>query len=78
MKPTEADEPGSVDYNMRLWRRTRNEKIISDTQLQKERAEKAKWDVPSGVMQNGAQPSRLLYQQFEDHLIATDGADGIS
>ena len=31
MKPSEADEPGSVDYNQRLWRRTRNDRIIIDT-----------------------------------------------
>jgi regulator-associated protein of mTOR len=36
MKPSEADEPGSEDYNERLWRRNRNDRLIHKTQPLKE------------------------------------------
>lgn len=78
MRPAEADEPGSVDYNQRLWRRTRNEKIIIDTQPQKERASNSRWDTPAGLLNNGSQPMRLLYHQFESHLVAVDDKDNVS
>ncbi|KAI5801373.1 raptor N-terminal caspase like domain-containing protein [Peziza echinospora] len=78
MKPAEADEPGSLDYNQRLWRRTRNEKIIIDTQPQKERAGNSRWDAPAGLFNNGSQPMRLLYHQFESHLVAVDDKDNVS
>ncbi|KAF3915731.1 hypothetical protein AA313_de0206634 [Arthrobotrys entomopaga] len=78
MKPTEADEPGSLDYNQRLWRRNRNENIISKTQPQKERASVGKWDAQIGLFNNGAQPIRLLLHQFEDHMISVDDKDTVS
>ncbi|KAF8421332.1 hypothetical protein BGX38DRAFT_1240294, partial [Terfezia claveryi] len=78
MRPTEADEPGSLDYNQRLWRRTRNEKIIIDTQPQKERAGNSRWDTQAGLFNNGSQPMRLLYHQFESHLVAVDDKDNVS
>jgi regulatory associated protein of mTOR len=31
MKPNEPEGSGSSDYNKRLWRRVRNEKIIPET-----------------------------------------------
>ncbi|PWW72919.1 hypothetical protein C7212DRAFT_354532 [Tuber magnatum] len=78
MKPNEADEPGSVDYNQRLWRRTRNDRIIITTQTQKERASTSRWDHNKGVFNNGSLPIRLLFHQFESHLIAVDEKDGVS
>jgi len=36
----EGDEPGSVNYNERLWRRVRNEKIIYENQPHREHAGK--------------------------------------
>ncbi|KZF19270.1 WD-repeat protein Mip1 [Xylona heveae TC161] len=77
MKPSEADEPGSVDYNQRLWRRTRNERIIAMTQPQKEQAATSRWSQPSGFLNNGNQPSKLCFHQFEDHLVVTDDRDSV-
>jgi hypothetical protein len=34
LQQTEADEPGSVQYNYQVWRQQRNEQVISETQLQ--------------------------------------------
>ena len=77
MKPSEADEPGSTDYNERLWRRTRNESIIAQTQTQKQEAATGKWDNPTGFINNGSQPMKMTLHQFEDHLAVSDDRDTI-
>jgi regulator-associated protein of mTOR len=78
MQPPEADEPGSTDYNGRLWRRSRNDRIIAKTQPQKEMAGSSPWDKPKGFWNNGTQPVKLCWHQFEDQLVITDDKDGIS
>jgi regulator-associated protein of mTOR len=78
MQPPEADEPGSTDYNGRLWRRSRNDRIIAKTQPQKEMAGSSPWDKSKGFWNNGTQPVKLCWHQFEDQLIITDDTDGIS
>ena len=75
MKPSEADEPGSTDYNEKLWRRNRNDRIISLTQPQKELAGTSQWNRPSGMLNNVSQPVKIVFHQFENHLIATDDRD---
>jgi regulator-associated protein of mTOR len=78
MQPPEAEEPGSTDYNERLWRRNRNDRIIAKTQPQKEMAGSYPWDKAKGFWNNGTQPVKLCWHQFEEHLIVTDDRDGIS
>jgi regulator-associated protein of mTOR len=77
MKPTEADEPGSTDYNGRLWRRNRNDKIIAETQPQKDFAGSHRWDYTRGYFENSTQPMKMCFHQFEDHLIVTDDRDTV-
>jgi regulator-associated protein of mTOR len=77
MKPNEAEEPGSTDYNERLWRRSRNEAILRETQPQKEIAGNGKWTNPSGFFNNQSQPSKMTLHQFEDHLAVSDDRDTI-
>ena len=77
MKPSEADEPGSDDYNERLWRRTRNDQIISLTQPQKDEAACGRWDVSTGFFNNGSQPMKMCFHQFEDHLAVADDRDTV-
>jgi regulator-associated protein of mTOR len=77
MKPSEADEPGSTDYNERLWRRNRNDRIIAKTQPQKEMAGSNPWDRAKGFFNNGTQPVKMVFHQFEEHLVVTDDRDGI-
>jgi regulator-associated protein of mTOR len=77
MKPTEAEEPGSTDYNERLWRRSRNEAILRETQPQKDIAGNGKWTNPSGFFNNQSQPSKMILHQFEDHLAVSDDRDTI-
>jgi regulator-associated protein of mTOR len=78
MRPSEEDEPGSLDYNERLWRRNRNDKIISGTQPMKEAAGMQRWDVPCGYFGIGAAPMKMLFHQFEHHLVTSDDRDSIA
>jgi len=74
MKPSEAEEPGSTEYNERLWRRSRNEAILRETQPQKQYAGNHSWNNQLCIMNNGAQPTKMTFHQFEDHLaVADDG-----
>jgi regulator-associated protein of mTOR len=77
MKLNEAEEPGSTDYNERLWRRSRNEQIMKDTQPQKEIAGTGKWNHQSGFFNNGSQPMKMTMHQFEDHLAVSDDKDTV-
>lgn len=77
MKPNEAEEPGSTDYNERLWRRSRNEAILRETQPQKEIAGSGKWTTSAGFFNNQSQPSKMTFHQFEDHLAVADDRDTI-
>ncbi|KGO78234.1 Armadillo-like helical [Penicillium italicum] len=78
MKPNEPDEPGSSDYNQRLWRRGRNEKIIAETQPLKGKAGASRWDNSVALLSNGGQPHKMCFHQFEDHLAVADDRDTIS
>ncbi|BFZ58664.1 Target of rapamycin complex 1 subunit kog1 [Savitreella phatthalungensis] len=81
MKPDEADEPGSIDYNERLWRRTRNEDMIAQTQPLKSVAENNPWTNQSlGMLESpvGQPTTRLVLHQFEPHLVAADDRDGVT
>ena len=78
MRPDEEDEPGSLDYNERLWRRNRNDKIIASTQPLKEAAGSERWDVPCGYFGIGAAPVKMVFHQFENHLVTSDDRDSIA
>ena len=77
MRASESDEPGSTDYNSKLWRRNRNEAILRDTQPQKEIAGSARWSHNAGIFNNGSQPLKMAMHQFEDHLAVSDDRDTI-
>ncbi|ORX88057.1 hypothetical protein K493DRAFT_237024 [Basidiobolus meristosporus CBS 931.73] len=72
MRPAEADEPGSVNYNERLWRRMRNEKVIYESHPLSEHAGTSKWESPIGTMHIDSPPISLLFHQFESHLVVSD------
>ncbi|KAI0487312.1 raptor N-terminal caspase like domain-containing protein [Xylaria cf. heliscus] len=77
MKPSEAEEPGSTDYNERLWRRSRNEAILRETQPQKQYAGSHRWNNQLCIMNNGAQPAKMTFHQFEDHLAVADDSNTV-
>lgn len=78
MRPNDPDEPGSADYNSRLWRRNRNEKIIADNQPLKGVAGSSKWTRLEGFLNNHSQPMRMTFHQFDNHLAVTDDRDTVS
>ncbi|KAK5269146.1 Target of rapamycin complex 1 subunit kog1 [Exophiala xenobiotica] len=78
MRANDPDEPGSADYNSRLWRRNRNEKIIADNQPLKGVAGSSKWARLEGFLNNQNQPMRLAFHQFDDHLAVTDDRDTVT
>ena len=77
MKPNEQDEPGSDDYNSRLWRRARNEKVLEKTQPLKGVAGSKPWDINTAFFNNGSQPVKMCFHQFEDHLAIADDRESI-
>ncbi|CEJ92130.1 Putative Meiotic regulator-interacting [[Torrubiella] hemipterigena] len=77
MKNNEADEPGSTDYNERLWRRTRNETILRETQPLKQLAGTHKWNNQLGIINNGCQPAKMTFHQYEDHLAVSDDGNTV-
>ncbi|CRG85771.1 Regulatory-associated protein of mTOR [Talaromyces islandicus] len=78
MKPNEPDEPGSADYNERLWRRSRNERIIAETQPLKEKAGSSRWQHSVALLTNDSQPIKMSFHQFEDHLAIGDDRDTVT
>lgn len=78
MSNYDADEPGSERYVERVWRKSRNEKIIVETQVQKELAVKGSWTTQVGFLNNVTQPYRLAFAQFEPHLVVADDKDGVT
>ncbi|KAK7209691.1 hypothetical protein V2G26_016869 [Clonostachys chloroleuca] len=78
MKPSEADEPGSTEYNERLWRRSRNETILRETQPMKQFAGSHRWNNQLGIVNNGAQPAKMTFHQFEDHLAVSDDGNTVN
>ncbi|KAI9163340.1 Target of rapamycin complex 1 subunit mip1 [Paramyrothecium foliicola] len=77
MRPSEADEPGSTEYNERLWRRSRNENILRETQPLKQLAGSHKWNNQLGIINNGAQPAKMTFHQFEDHMAVADDGNSV-
>jgi regulator-associated protein of mTOR len=75
---SESDEPGSERYIERVWRKSRNERIISETQVQKDPAVYGSWAMQIGFMNNFTQPTKLSFAQFEPHLVVVDDRDGVT
>ncbi len=74
----DVDEPGSEEYIQRVWRRNRNEKIMIETQPQKDLAINGNWKSTIGSLNNLTQPKKLLFAQFEPNLVSIDDRDGVS
>ncbi|KAL2169723.1 hypothetical protein VTG60DRAFT_5776 [Thermothelomyces hinnuleus] len=78
MKAPEAEEPGSNEYNERLWRRSRNEAVLRETQPQKTYARTHKWNSQAGVIVTGSQPSKMTFHQFENHIAVADDGNTVT
>ncbi|KAF8983243.1 hypothetical protein BGZ46_010615 [Entomortierella lignicola] len=78
MKGVEGEEPGSVNYNERLWRRVRNEKIIYEWNPLREQAGTGKWDSTIQTMNNESAAMHLIMHSYEPHMVIADDKRNIS
>ncbi|KAG0302962.1 hypothetical protein BGZ98_007096 [Dissophora globulifera] len=78
MKGVEGDEPGSVNYNERLWRRVRNEKIIYECHPQREQAGSTKWDSNVQSVNNDTPAMHLVMHSYEPHMVIADDKRNLS
>ncbi|KAF9364695.1 hypothetical protein BGX34_000716 [Mortierella sp. NVP85] len=78
MKGVEGDEPGSVNYNERIWRRVRNEKIIYECHPLREQAGSSKWDTNIQSMNNESAAMHLVMHSYEPHMVIADDKRNIS
>lgn len=80
MKCAEADELGSVQYNIQTWKRERNERLMNEAQVDVESAMNIRWSQkvqPTGVQVDA--PAYLMHMhQFENHLITASEQDTLS
>lgn len=90
---TEADEPGSVQYNYQVWRQRRNEQINIETQGQAAAAgkyvynlfipttnhipEERRWDRPVVTLQVAGHPLTMAFHSFDQHLVVANETDMI-
>ncbi|CEH15850.1 Guanine nucleotide binding protein MIP1 [Ceraceosorus bombacis] len=78
MKSAEAEEPGSVKYNVQTWKRQRNERIIREASAETEHASNTPWTESAGTLRNGSSPYLMLMHEVESHLVAASEQDTIS
>ncbi|ORX58298.1 hypothetical protein DM01DRAFT_1319147 [Hesseltinella vesiculosa] len=72
MRAAESDEPGSVVYTQRKWRRNRNERILLECNQTKSKAGTSRWEDQLITMFNETEATQLLFHQYEPHLVAAD------
>ncbi|CAO3591263.1 unnamed protein product [Absidia cylindrospora] len=72
MRAAESDEPGSVVYTQRKWRRGRNEKILVESNSTKAMAGSSRWEDQIISVHNETEATHLLFHQYEPHLVASD------
>ncbi|KAF7731549.1 hypothetical protein EC973_009313 [Apophysomyces ossiformis] len=71
IRAPEADEPGSVVYTQRKWRRARNEKILVESNSNRV-ATTTRWDNQVISVYNETEATHLLFHPYESHLVAAD------
>ncbi|KAJ3287889.1 hypothetical protein HK104_008412, partial [Borealophlyctis nickersoniae] len=77
MKVPEIDDPGSIRFNQRQWRRHRNENCMGETVPLFELAGKSKFEEQVGLLYNDVNPCVMAFHQFEPHLAVADDRDGV-
>ncbi|KAJ7762335.1 hypothetical protein DFH07DRAFT_407956 [Mycena maculata] len=78
MRQAEADEPGSIQFNYQLWRQTRNENVIDETQRHIEIAETSRWDRPVATLQVPGHPLTMAFHSYDKHLFVANESDTVS
>ncbi|KAJ3117290.1 hypothetical protein HK098_006306 [Nowakowskiella sp. JEL0407] len=79
MKVPEAEDPGSIKFNERRWRRQRNDDIVRETAELHPLVASRRFDEQISLLQNDSHPSTVFaFHQFESHLAIADNTDYIS
>ncbi|KAJ3570758.1 hypothetical protein NP233_g4189 [Leucocoprinus birnbaumii] len=78
MRQTEAEEPGSMQYNYQMWRHSRNEKATSETKEQANTAEFCRWDRPVATIQTGGYPLTMAFHSFDQQMVVANESDTVS
>ncbi|KAL0567020.1 Target of rapamycin complex 1 subunit kog1 [Marasmius crinis-equi] len=78
MRQTEADEPGSIQYNYQVWRQQRNEQVDTETRSQADVAAFHRWDRPVATLQGLANPLIMAFHSYDHHLFVTNESDLIT
>ncbi|CAG8490380.1 572_t:CDS:2 [Paraglomus occultum] len=78
MRPAEADLAGSVSYMERTWRHQRNLRIMNESLPMKQMAGSSKWNKQVALFHHESVPMKLLFHNYEPHLIAANDKDSIS
>ncbi|KAL6946811.1 hypothetical protein ACO0QE_001660 [Hanseniaspora vineae] len=77
MHKQEAEEPGSAEFQTRQWRIHRNDKIIRDTQEEKELSLYGDWSNLHCVIENKTPTKIFKFTQFDNYLVTGDDRDNI-
>ncbi len=77
MKSAEANEPGSIRYNIQTWKRQRNERVVEQGQEQAARAAVQPWNNHVNTLHLNSTPYAASFHQFENHLVMASDSDVI-
>ncbi|KAG9295921.1 hypothetical protein G9A89_006660 [Geosiphon pyriformis] len=78
MRAAESELPGSLQDHQRAWRRNRNDLIIKQSKPLKDVAGSSRWNKQIALFNNESEPNKLLFHQFEPHLVVANDKDAIS
>ncbi|EIN14287.1 hypothetical protein PUNSTDRAFT_140611 [Punctularia strigosozonata HHB-11173 SS5] len=78
MRQAENDEPGSVQYNYLVWRQSRIDQVIKETEKQAKHADNCQWDRPVRTLYTPGIPLSMTFHAYDQHLIIADERDMIS
>ncbi|KAH9486204.1 Target of rapamycin complex 1 subunit mip1 [Psilocybe cubensis] len=78
MRQTEADEPGSTQYNYQVWRQQRNDQVIKETDSQASMAEHHRWDRSVASINISGHPMTMAFHSYDKHLVIANEHDMIS
>ncbi|KIY73326.1 WD40 repeat-like protein [Cylindrobasidium torrendii FP15055 ss-10] len=78
MRQTEADEPGSIQYNHQVWRQRRNEHVEHEVRSQAEAAPYLPWDRPVTTLHTVGHPMTMAFHSYDKHLFIANEHDTVS
>lgn len=78
LRGMENEEAGSRKYLERMWRKGRNEQILSQTQIQKDLAVTGTWNNVLCTVKASHTANKVAFAQFEPHLVVSGVTDHVT